>query len=112
MKKLVCLLLVLTMALCSVGAALGDDAQTSSTEGLLRRGTVDGFTYENTTLGYGCVLENWTFADGDDLAMKNGWAEDILSDDARTPRQRHRRDRHVRSLRGRHDERQHSVPED
>ncbi len=49
---------------------------------LLSIGTVNGYTYENEFLGYGCTLENWNIADESDLAEANHiaveeWDSDI-----------------------------------
>ncbi|MCR4772463.1 MAG: hypothetical protein K5855_09170 [Oscillospiraceae bacterium] len=46
-------------------------------------GTVDGDVYENSFLGYGCRLENWTFAGEEEIAALNNWGRETLTEDYR-----------------------------
>lgn len=50
---------------------------------LFALGTVTGDVYENTTLGYGCRLEGWTFADANYIAQLNGAASALVSENAK-----------------------------
>ena len=84
-KKMIVLLLVMALLLTACGSK-GTDAtepepqgsvaeETASNnmvnDGLLTLGTVEGNTYQNEALGYGCTLEGWTFADSNRLAELN-----------------------------------------
>ncbi|MBO4330592.1 MAG: hypothetical protein J5827_00795 [Oscillospiraceae bacterium] len=44
-------------------------------------GAIDGDIYENPYLGYGCKLENWSFADESRLAELNNLGEELLNSD-------------------------------
>ena len=83
MKRLVSFLVALTMVFCCMSAALGEpESNLWNGDTLLTLGTVNGNTYENQVMGYGCVLEGWSFANADDIAEMNNWAKDILTEDA------------------------------
>ena len=80
MKKLICLVLACTLVFCCAGTALalGDIL---TLDALLTFGEVDGSTYKNATLGYGCTLEGWNFATAEDIASINGLSKILLSED-------------------------------
>lgn len=49
---------------------------------LFSLGTLNGDTYENTILGYGCTLPEWVYADEEYIAKLNDVAYSTLSEDA------------------------------
>ena len=58
-----------------------DDEELWSADDLLQFGTVDGDVYENVTLGYGCKLEGWSYADEAKIAEMNNLGKDALPED-------------------------------
>ena len=109
MKKLLCLVLLLSMAtFCACASQSPNDSTPPITDdagdftppiidhvsetdpstnelwksdSLLSLGTVNGYVYENNFLGYGCNLEGWTFADEDYIAEINQLGQDTLTSD-------------------------------
>ena len=83
MKRAISFLIACAMIVCCVGTAFGEAAGRDiwRSDSLLTLGTVDGYTYENEILGYGCTLEGWTFADEAGIAQLNNWGQENFSDD-------------------------------
>lgn len=83
MKRMISFLIACVMIVCCVGTALGETAGRDlwKSDSLLTLGTVNGYTYENEILGYGCTLEGWNFADEARIAELNNWGQEMLSDD-------------------------------
>ena len=48
----------------------------------IKRGTIDGQTYENASIGVGITVpDGWTFYSDDEIAELNGIAKDMMDDD-------------------------------
>lgn len=70
MKKILSLILVLSMLLCTAALASADE---------LDFGTVNGNVYWNDTLSIGCILNNeWTYATREQLADLNGLSSELV----------------------------------
>ena len=83
MKRLICLVLACSLVFCCAGTALAlSDIFTA--DALLTFGEVDGSTYKNAALGYGCTLEGWSFATAEDIAAINGLSEILLPEDVQS----------------------------
>lgn len=82
MKRLVSFLVACAMIFCCMSAALGEpESNLWNGDMLFTLGTVNGDAYESKVMGYGCVLEGWTYSDADDLAAINNWGQHIMSED-------------------------------
>lgn len=89
MKRLFAFLLSLVLLFSLTGAGtpvLGGDPEPASdsgftTEALFSLGTINGDVYENPYIGYGCKLENWTYADAEYIAQINNLSGVLMSSD-------------------------------
>lgn len=89
MKRILALLLSVLLLFSFAGAGTpiaGEDPEPSaapiwSDEHMFSLGTINGDTYENQYLGYGCKLEGWTFADAGTIATMNQFASATMSED-------------------------------